>query len=380
MVTGGFIGRIPVRNIWVLMAYASAPEVVGSKVRVALEANPDKIVDIVADLLIRATSFRIEEGLTADYKHRRAVVGRVRGKINVLETEAHQLLRSGRISCSFHELTVNNDLNQYVLSAMTKASNLAASRDTARSARSLARLMRLKGVKDAATSEIWKPAYGFGLHRRDQEVVSLAQIIHQMALPSEDAGVNPVPDAKKEEQWVRRLFEKAMAGFFAHELEPKHCRVRTGTRIQWPLVSSTRGLSEILPTMQTDIVIDRVNPPARLVIDTKFNEITTNGWHRESTLRSNYLYQIYTYLRTQEDSEPSALNQKSSGLLLHPSIGCSVREQCVIQGHLITFATVDLAGKTLAISEELREIYQLANQAGSDIIHASGETRPVGAR
>ncbi|SMG64830.1 hypothetical protein BMETH_27641149753, partial [methanotrophic bacterial endosymbiont of Bathymodiolus sp.] len=49
-----------------------------------------------------------------------------------------------------------------------------------------------------------------------------------------------------------------------------------------------------MTSMKTDIIIDQRGSGRRLVIDTKFNSVTTKGWHREETLRSGYIYQMYT--------------------------------------------------------------------------------------
>ena len=56
-------------------------------------------------------------------------------------------------------------------------------------------------------------------------------------------------------------------------------------------------------------------------------------------LRADTFYQIYAYLRSQENTHPD-----TDGMLLHPSIGESVCEHAIIQGHKITFTTVNLAG------------------------------------
>ena len=55
--------------------------------------------------------------------------------------------------------------------------------------------------------------------------------------------------------------------------------------------------------MRTDIVLDNNATGQRIVIDTKFTAILTEGWYRKESLKSGYLYQIYAYLRSQEESE-----------------------------------------------------------------------------
>jgi 5-methylcytosine-specific restriction enzyme subunit McrC len=63
---------------------------------------------------------------------------------------------------------------------------------------------------------------------------------------------------------------------------------------------------------------------------------------------------MYAYVRSQEDL--GVQWDKTAGLFLHPAIGESVYEHAEIQGHLITFATVNLTGTTAAIRSELRGI------------------------
>ena len=109
---------------------------------------------------------------------------------------------------------------------------------------------------------------------------------------------------------------------------------------------------DILPTMRTDIVLDHAPSGQRIVIDTKFTSILTCGWHREKSLRSGYVYQIYAYLRSQAGRD-DPLSDNASGLLLHPAIGEMVDETVVIQGHSIRFATVDLTASATEIRSRL---------------------------
>jgi len=110
--------------------------------------------------------------------------------------------------------------------------------------------------------------------------------------------------------------------------------------------------------MRVDIVLNHPATKQRIVIDTKFNSVVTKGWYREKTLRSAYIYQIYAYLRSQEDNDdPLALH--ASGLLLHPSIGETIDETVAIQGHSIRFATVDLGGTARKIRKQLTNLIGL---------------------
>ena len=162
----------------------------------------------------------------------------------------------------------------------------------------------------------------------------------------------------KEEGWI--LTNAHVAGFYKHSLKNEGISVKTGTIFHWPVEKKSEGISEVLPRMKADIILE--SSLKRLVIDTKFNQIYTSNWMRERSLRSGYLYQIYSYLRTQEHaSDQKSLS--SSGLLLHPSVGESVYEQIVMQGHQLSFATIDLTKTGGDIKQTLREIYQRATSA-----------------
>ena len=190
----------------------------------------------------------------------------------------------------------------------------------------------------------------------DRLMVALSQLACDLALPTEEAAATRLFTPSREMAWVRRLYEKAIAGFYAVVLPARGWTVQAGQQLQWPVGAKTAGIPDILPGMRTDIVLDRAAEGRRIVIDTKFNALLTSGWYREETLRSGYVYQIYAYLRSQE-GEPVA--NAAEGLLLHPSVGGEIVDEAAqIQGHLIRFSTVDLSLPASKIRERLLAIVE----------------------
>ena len=115
----GFIGRIPVRNIWLLFLYASQlyrelPEAH----RVELEEAPDDIPELVAELLADAVERRLRRNLAVGYQRRNDVLNRVCGRIDLLRTERQQLLQRGQVACTFDELTIDTPRNRCVREAL----------------------------------------------------------------------------------------------------------------------------------------------------------------------------------------------------------------------------------------------------------------------
>ena len=151
---------------------------------------------------------------------------------------------------------------------------------------------------------------------------------------------------------MRTLYEKAVAGFYNVVLDKRQWRIRASRKIHWSIRAITSEIDRILPSMRTDIELDNIAEGYRIVIDTKFTSILKKGWHRDESLSSQYMYQIYAYLRSQE-GQGDPLAENASGLLLHPSVGEMIDESVEIQGHVIRFATVDLTGEPAEIRRQL---------------------------
>jgi len=117
--------------------------------------------------------------------------------------------------------------------------------------------------------------------------------------------------------------------------------------------------------MRTDVVLDHPATETRIIIDTKFNSILTGGWYRDESIRSGYLYQIYAYLRSQS-GKGDRLADYAQGVLLHPSVGQMVDESVMIQGHIIRFATVDLAAPATEIRAQLLRLCDRAQLFGTN--------------
>lgn len=358
----GHIGRIPVRNLWLLMFYASALFRQLDQARIAVEKNPDDIPDLVAEVLARAVERRLMRNLSYGYQTRKAILGRVRGRIDLLNTERHQLLARGMVACQFDDFTVNTPRNRFVRAALDAVARIVSRPELAHRCRVLSGSLKRIGVTGEKPSQTEVSADRFGRHDTgDKLMVEAAHLAFDLALPTEASGSKLLTLPDREITWVRRLYEKAVAGFYDVVLSPKGWRVDAGKTIGWLIEDKTPGIDKILPSMRTDVVLDHHGSGHRIVIDTKFTSIVTRGWYKEETLRSGYVYQIYAYLRSQEGNN-DPLTPHASGLLLHPSIDEMVDETVVIQGHAIRFATVDLGATTGDIRKQLLRVVGFSDE------------------
>ncbi len=357
----GYIGRIPVRNIWLLMFYASDLHKHRGNRNGEVEANPDPLADFVAGLLARQVEQRLRRQLSTGFQPRKANLRRVKGRIDFLQTTRHRLLDQGLVACRFDELSLDTPANRLVLTALETMANTVQNRVLGSRCGSLALRLRRAGVsgKTPTRRQIASVADS-QLLRDDVAMMAAARLALDLALPTEREGRHSLPVPDREEQWVRQLFERAVAGFYNVVVSPCGWHVSPGKQFKWKEADPTPGLGAVLPSMKTDIVLDHEVRDQRIVIDTKFTKIVKSGWYRELTLDSKFIYQMYAYLRSQE-GQGDRLADGASGLLLHPAVGSDMDESAIFQGHRIRFATVNLTASPMDIRNRLLQVIEVPN-------------------
>ena len=360
------VGRIPVRNLWLLMLYASRLyRALPTGRRFAAQDNPDEIPDLVAEILTRAVERRLRRNLSSEFDRREADLTRVRGRIDALRTERRHLLQRGRIACSFDELTTDTPKNRYVHAALNHLHRMVRENELKRRCRITASALDRAGVGTDGPRITMRggsrsPVSVGRTNTEDRQMLAAAELAFSLRLPTEEAGHSRLPAPDRDKRWARLLFEAAVGGFYNTVLSPQGWSVRTGSKLNWQIESPTAGIELLLPGMTTDIILERqagagMPTRSRLVIDTKFTSMVGTGQYGNPTLRSGYIYQIYAYLRSQE-RKTDPLSLTASGMLLHPTVGGEVDEAATIQGHRIRFATVDLAAEGRNIRNRLMSL------------------------
>jgi 5-methylcytosine-specific restriction enzyme subunit McrC len=205
------------------------------------------------------------------------------------------------VACRFEELTIDSPRNRYVRAALETVARHVSQPALAHRCRGLDHGLRLQGVVGEPPTRQQISSECFGRHDAiDQPKLAAVRLAMDLALPTEEAGPHALLDSQRCVHLLRRLYEKAIGGFYRLHLKEAEWVVSTGRPLSWPLQESTSGIAQVFPSMRTDIVIDHRDRPQRLVIDTKFTGVFTRGWYREQSLRAGYVYQLYAYLRSQE--------------------------------------------------------------------------------
>ncbi|MBB1439354.1 hypothetical protein H5202_11815 [Shewanella sp. SG41-4] len=203
------------------------------------------------------------------------------------------------------------------------------------------------GVSSLASVNYQPKNDRFSRHEtNDRKALVTAELAFNLALINESYGNGLYPSPEKQESWVRKLFEKAIAGFYDLKLR-EGWKVKPSKKIIWQTEEETSLISNLLPTMEVDIQLDNVALGKRIIIDTKFTAITKLNQYGQERFKREYIFQLYSYLRSQEQQD-DPVSFFSEGILLHPSIGIDFNERVKVQGHDMRFCTIDL---TLSASE-----------------------------
>lgn len=346
---------VPLRNIWVLFLYAADLAKFKSKINVEAEEARD-LPELIARVLVSVVKDRLRRNLSRGYLATDLVLTRVRGRIDLLNTSTKRLLERGRVACHFDEHTVNTPRNRMVRYALEYLSRAVPSKEVLRECGELSRTMERMGVKLVKPSRAEMVSDQIGRNESgDLLMASLAKMVFEAFIPNEQQGKSATLAFDTDEHLIRRLFEKAVTNALRIQLEPKGWQVRHGRKLSWPVIQISSDFENHLPGMETDIELVHVQLKRKLVIDTKFNQMFVDTRHRKDVLRNGYLYQLYTYLRTQE-SELFDQGYQSEGMLLHPQFGGQVDAFADIQGHRMRFRTVDLTTTSADFERQLLSI------------------------
>ncbi|WP_162182067.1 5-methylcytosine-specific restriction endonuclease system specificity protein McrC [Arthrobacter sp. PAMC 25486] len=349
--------EIPIANLWMLMLYASKFYEPGTESIDGAEKYPELLPDLLAEILVASVGERIRKPLTPIFSMASRDLRRVRGRIDALRTESHQLLRQGQIACRFDELTNDSPRNRMVLAALNALAPLVGSKSLASECRNQSRALERMGV-----SSHYSAREARALHIRltrndthDWRMIHAAQLALAMDLPMDSAAPQGITRKSLDIHEFRRLFEAAVGGLYAATLVCGGWRVLRGRQLEWNAEFGTNGASALMPQMKTDIILENATDNRRIVIDTKFTSILAHGKYGKDTFKSSHLYQLYTYVRTQE-KESDPLSVSSEGMLIYPATGQTIRETIQLSGHKMTVATIDLTLPAAQIRRQLLDV------------------------
>jgi 5-methylcytosine-specific restriction enzyme subunit McrC len=341
----------------------------GAREAVLAGERDHELADVVAEVFVTEIEARLRRQLTPQYQARTDDLTRMRGRIDHLRTQAAALLERGRIACQFTELAVDTPRNRYLASTLRKAALAVRGQALAHRCSAAAFALHRLGVGTRTPTRTELSRERFGHHDRDDKnLLTLAHLVEDMAVPTHSPGPVTVPelDTSAHDQ-LRTLFEKAVRNYYRYTLAPTGWTVGS-RKIQWPHHPSDSG-ADLLPQMHTDITLE--HPPTRrhIVIETKFTDALTDNRHGKTTIKRDYLFQLYSYLASQNRA-PAEKEVAAEGVLLFVKTAerDAISRYVTIQGHLIRFISLDL-GQPLA---EIRRVLNTCTDSAYPAVTDAG--------
>lgn len=347
--------RIPIRNIWLLMAYAADVNTLLSQKNVKVEEIPEHLPDLLAKLLSSEIRRRFRGKLSVNFETVEREESRVKGNIRHLKTDRSGSMLRGRVVCSYNVLSHDTEVNRLVFFAIRTLSKFL-SRDLSLECRQVENILRMSGVTQMPRSKLNIQIQASD--RRDNRMVALSKLALALDIPSQIEGGVRLFDPELGQKWLPQLYEKAIFGFYKYHLDSNHWLVNKSI-LKWPILDTSKNFERYMPVMRTDIEITNLDSGQRTIIDTKFTSLVVANRGKD-IFKSGHLYQIYAYLRTQE--EKIVLGTKAapetSGMLLYPEIGQSIHEHASIQDHELHLVTVNLGAESDEITRFLLSLFE----------------------
>jgi len=335
--------KIFIKNIYYMLSYAFRELNEGVYENLAKEEF-DNIHNLFAAILVKGIGRQIKQGLYREYISFNEDLPGLRGKINMPGTVRNYVSQKRKLSCDFDELSVNNLLNQIL-----KITSLLLIKNDNVDVENRNELK--KEILFFSDVEIIEPSSinwnGIRLHRNNASyrmLLSICQLVMDGMLLTTEEGEYKLASFV-DDQRMCRLYEKFILEYYNKEWPEIKA---SAPEIPWALDD---GIGTMLPTMQSDIVLRK--DKQILVIDAKYYGKIMQTQYDVDTVRSNNLYQIFTYVKNMEASKKADV--QIAGMLLYAKTDKGVQPDFVYQmsGNQISVQTLDLNCDFCEISKQL---------------------------
>lgn len=327
--------HIPIENIYYLLCYAWNK--LEEKERVNVEVDDKmEILDLFAKVLINATKILLKRGIDKNYIETTEELAGIKGKIQFSQTIKSNILFKQRTICTFDEFSSNILTNRILLTSIkTLIKTKGLNPDLKKELKSL--LIMFSGIEPIKMSKsIFSQVrlnrnnrfYGF--------LMNVCQIIYENTLPTEQSGEYKFSDFTRDENKMNQLFEAFIRNFYRLE-QTKYNSVKSEI-INWQFDFTDIDSFQYVPLMKTDISLE--NSEEKIIIDAKYYRETMSLNYNKEKIKSNNLYQLFSYLLNQEDGTKKCNTAK--GILLYPTIETEYNLSYKYKEHNIEINTINL--------------------------------------
>lgn len=348
--------QIPIENIYYLLCYAWNKLDEKERVNISID-DKTELLDLFAKILINAIKMLLKRGIDKNYIDYTEELAGVKGKVQISQTLKSNLLFKQRTICTFDDFSANIISNRILVSTIyrltrTKGLDKQLKNELVSLQRMLSDIEQIE-----ITNSLFKQVklnrnnrfYGF--------VMNVCQIIYESTLPSEEQGKYKFSDFTRDDKKMNQLFESFIRNFYKIE-QQKYYTVKKET-IKWQFDNTDKDNYQYLPQMETDITLE--NDEEKIIIDAKFYRDTMTLNYDKERIKSANLYQLFSYLLNQQDTNLKTHN--ATGILLYPTIETDYNLNFKYNEHKIQIRTINLNSNWRNISSRLKEIIEVDKKA-----------------
>jgi 5-methylcytosine-specific restriction enzyme subunit McrC len=179
--------------------------------------------------------------------------------------------------------------------------------------------------------------------------LKVCALVHDALLPTKKGRGFRFRDVLDDEIRMSQVFEDFVFNFFRLE-QARYTPKRE--RIEWNVDPGVGRTHDLLPGMYTDVSLR--SPDRTIIVDTKYYRAPLSRQLGSEKLRSENLYQIFSYLKNLEGRGGS--DAQAEGILLYPAVDREFDVNLDTHGHRIRACTINLNRGWQKIHEGLLQL------------------------
>jgi 5-methylcytosine-specific restriction enzyme subunit McrC len=340
--------QIPIENIYYLLCYAWNKLEAKEQAKIAVDDSTE-MIELFTRMLIKGTKRLLKRGIERNYIPETIDYQGVKGKLELSPTIKSGLHLYQRTICTVDKFSENIVINRILFTTLLRLLHTRGL-DKSFIAEIKVLLSKLSGIEPVTLSN--RIFNDVRLHRNNHHygvLLHVCKMLYDNSLPTEKSGEWIFMDFTRDERQMNRLFEAFLLNFYRTEL--KTCEVKS-EQISWQFHASDKGHLTFLPRMLTDISIQ--TPDVKIIIDAKYYRETLASYYEKEKIKSENLYQLFSYLMNQQSEDPDSL--KTKGILLYPTTQKELDLSFMFEQHPIQIRTVNLNTHWKNIEYRLKRI------------------------
>jgi 5-methylcytosine-specific restriction enzyme subunit McrC len=347
---------IPIENIYYLLVYAWDKLEESELADVQPEDSKD-LINLFARVLNNGVTHLIRRGIDRNYVSTSEEIAGVRGRIQISESIKRLSFPQARACCEFDEFSYDILHNQIIKSTLHNLyrSDLVENHNRKDLHATYMRLPEISEIQ--VTDQVFRKVQ---LHKNNQFyslLLEICRLISNNLFINERTGESEFRDFLRDPKQLASLFEAFVRNFYRKE--QKKFRV-TADNLTWQDMHATEEHMNLVPEMRFDICLR--DESRYIVMDTKFYENALSEYYGKKGIRSQHLYQLFSYIKNLESKHGSEL--EIQGALLYPVVNYELDSTYEMHGHVLRVISVDLNKPWNTIHNQLLDLLETFPVAG----------------